>query len=396
MDVAIMAPFESFLALGGLFLLGLAADHIGRRTWLPRVTLLLLCGLAFGDAGVGIIPQAITDWSEFLSVTALTMVAFLLGGTLKADTIRASGVAILTISVSIVIATLLLVSLGLWGLGFVLGLALILAAIATATDPAATNDVIAQSGITNRFTNTPKGVVAIDDAWGLIVFSVVLVIASQLNGASTEGELGKIVWEIGGAVGLGIVIGLPGAFMTGRISDGDPLETEALGLVFMAAGLALWLEVSFLIAGMTAGALIVNLAKHHTKAFHEIEHLQWPFMILFFVLAGASLEVDALWALGFLGATYVILRLIARIIGGWIGASLGGLPRAQRPLVGTSLLAQAGVAIGMALVAAQRFPEWGSQIMAITIGTTILFEIIGPIATLLAIRKVTKPANQDS
>lgn len=387
-----MASFETFLALGGLFLLGLAADHIGRRTRLPRVTLLLLCGLVFGEAGIGIIPDAIMDWSEFLSVTALTMVAFLLGGALKTDLIRTSGVAILSISVSIVVTTLGVVSLGLWGLGFPLGLALILAAIATATAPAATNDVIVQTGVNNRFTNTLKGIVAIDDAWGLLAFSVVLVVAAQLSGTSAHNELGDVVWEIGGAIGLGIAIGLPGAFLTGRISGGDPLETEALGLVFLSAGLALWLDVSFLITGMTAGAIIVNLAKHHTKAFHEIEHLQWPFMILFFVLAGASLEIDALWAMGSLGTAYVVLRLISRIIGGWVGAVLGRLPRRQRPYFGLALLAQAGVAIGMALVAAQRFPEWGGQIMAITIGTTVLFELIGPIGTLIAIRKASQPA----
>lgn len=385
-----MTSFEPFLALGGLFLLGLAADHIGHRTWLPRATLLLLCGLAFGDAGLGLIPESLLDWSEFLSVTALTMVAFLLGGTLKADTLRARGMAILIISVAIVLTTMLFVSIGLLGIGVPFGLALIFAAIATATAPAATNDVITQSGIKNRFTDTLKGVVAIDDAWGLIVFSVVLVVAAQLNGTTTHGEFSRVLREIGGAIGLGLAIGLPGAFLTGRISEGDPLETEALGLVFMTAGLALWLDVSFLIAGMTAGAIIANFASHHTKAFHELEHLQWPFMILFFVLAGASLEVATVWELGMLGVVYAVIRLVARIIGGWIGATLGGMPLNERRYVGIALLPQAGVAIGMALVAAQKFPEWSAQIMAITIGTTVLFEVIGPIATLIAIRKVAK------
>ena len=54
------------------------------------------------------------------------------------------------------------------------------------------------------------------------------------------------------------------------------MQTEALGIVFLTAGLSLWLDVSFLIAGMTAGAIIVNLARHHARAFHEIEHIQWP------------------------------------------------------------------------------------------------------------------------
>ncbi len=67
---------------------------------------------------------------------------------------------------------------------------------------------------------------------------------------------------------------------------------------------------------MTAGAVIVNLARHHTRAFHEIEHLQWPFMIMFFILAGASLDADALWLIGPAGLVYAVFRIVARMLGG--------------------------------------------------------------------------------
>ena len=86
--------------------------------------------------------------------------------------------------------------------------------------------------------------------------------------------------------------------LTGRIKPGEPLQTEALGLVFLTAGLAIWLEVSYLLAGMTAGMLIVNFARHHRQAFHEIENARWPFMVLFFLLAGVSLELDHLATMG--------------------------------------------------------------------------------------------------
>jgi Kef-type K+ transport system membrane component KefB len=133
---------------------------------------------------------------------------------------------------------------------------------------------------------------------------------------------------------------------------------------------------------------VANLARHHETAFHEIEHIQWPFLILFFVLAGASLEAGRLADLGLIGGAYVVLRIAARIAGGWLGGVLGRTDPAQRPWLGVALLPQAGVAVGMALVAVQEFPEYRSLILSLTIGTTVIFEIIGPLATVYAGRRV--------
>ena len=201
--------------------------------------------------------------------------------------------------------------------------------------------------------------------------------------------------ELGGSLLLGAVIGFPAAFLTGRLSQGEPLQIEALALVFLTAGLSIWLELSFLIAGMTVGTIIVNRARHHTYAFHEIEHIQWPFMVLFFILAGASLETSSITAIGLIGLAYVVLRTVARIIGGWLGAVLGGAPAAERGWFGLALMPQAGVAIGMALVASKQFSEAAETIMALTIGTTVVFEVFGPAATLFAIRRVSNPKAPD-
>lgn len=376
------------LTLGALFLAGLAADELGRRTRLPRVTLLLLMGVIVGRSGLDLVPEEAEIWYEFLSVSALTMVAFLLGSALTRRTLAAHGRDILITSMAIVAVTLVLVAGGLVLAGVPLGMALLLGAIATATAPAATEDTIRQSGMTGAFPDTLKGIVAVDDAWGLLAFSLMVVAAGLLNGHAEGGVMVEAMREIGGAILLGVAIGVPAAFLTGRISPGDPLQSEALGLVFLTAGLALWLEVSYLIAGMTVGAIIVNFARHHRQAFHEIETLRWPFMVLFFLLAGVSLELDHLAGLGWIGLAYVILRVAARILGGWLGGVISQVPAAERRWTGAALLPQAGVAIGMALVAAESFPDWGEAIMTLTIGTTVIFELLGPPVTLLALRRV--------
>lgn len=383
-----MALHEIFLMLGAIFATGLAADIMARRTSLPRVTLLLVLGVVAGGAGLNLLPRPEDAVQEFLSVTALTMVAFLLGSALSARTLKERGKAIMWLSLAVVMGTLLVVGIGLWLLGLPPGLALLMGAIATATAPAATQDVVAQSGVDNRFTRTLTGVVAIDDAWGLVVFSLCLLVIHQFSGTVPAGDvIGHLGFELVGSVLLGLVVGVPGAWLTGRIRDGEPLQIEALALVFLLSGGALYLGLSYLIAGMVAGAMIVNTARHHDSAFHEIEHIRWPFLVLFFVLAGAALEIEALMTLGTAGIGYVVLRVLSRLVFGWLGAWAGAAPVQERLLYGPALLPQAGVAVGMALIAAQNFPDWRDTIMALTIGTTVLFELIGPPAALWAIRR---------
>jgi Kef-type K+ transport system membrane component KefB len=382
-----------FIGLGLFFLAGLAADQLGRRTRVPRVTLLLALGAVAGGSGFDVVPPEAWVFEEFLATAALTMVAFLLGSALTLETLRAHGAEIMGISIGTVLITLGVVTAGLAAIGVDPGVALVLGAIATATAPAATVDALNQSGARGAFVDTLKGVVAIDDAWGLLVFAVALAVAHGLSGGAAagtgHGAIATAAWEIGGALALGTVIGLPGAVLTGRVRQGEPLLAEALGLVFLTAGVALLMEVSFLIAGMTAGALIVNLARHHTRAFHEIEHVQWPFMLLFFLLAGASLDLQELSGIGAIGIAYIALRIAGRLAGGWVGASAARAPRAWRPWYGVALLPQAGVAIGMALVAAEALPEAAGLILTLTIGTTVVFELFGPAATLWAVRRAS-------
>ena len=378
------------ITLGALFLLGLAADTVGGRTRLPRVTLLLICGIIAGGSGFDLIPPEVRVLYDFLSVMALTMVAFLLGSSLTGKALRRHGAAIFLVSLAIVLATMLGVTVGLWLIGVPMPVALLLGAIASATDPAATQDAIHQSGSKGAFVDKIRGIVAIDDAWGLLTFSLAVVFAQMLGGEDDTSALSEALWEIGGAVGLGALIGLPAAYLTGRLSKGEPLQTEAIGIVFLTAGLAIWAGVSFLIAGMVAGAIIANLARHHDRAFHEIEHLQWPFMVLFFLLAGARLELGLLAEIGLFGLAFIALRSGARVAGGWIGGALAGEPLAECRWFGAALLPQAGVAVGMALVAAREFPQSGEMILNLTIGATVLFELIGPPMTLMAIRRAQK------
>jgi Kef-type K+ transport system membrane component KefB len=377
----------TFLALGGLLLLGMFADELGRRTRLPRVSLMILFGVAVGGAGFDVLPKEVYGWFDFLAAAALTMVAFLLGSRFTRSRLRDHGKAIVVISLMAVVVTAATVGVGLVLVGAPLIVALLLGGIATATAPAATQDIVKQTQACGPFTDTLLGVVAIDDAWGLILFGVLLITAKAIMGDGGSNILTQSLWELGGAVAVGTAVGLPAAFLTGRLQPGEPIQAEAIGVVFLCAGLALWLEVSFLLSGMVAGALIVNLARHHKRTFHEIERIEWPFMVLFFVLAGASFDPGLLKEIGAIGVAYLGLRVVGRIVGGWAGGMASGVPLLHRHWIGFALLPQAGVALGMALVAVIHFPELGKTLLAVTIGSTIVFELFGPLFTQTALRK---------
>lgn len=377
-----------FLTLGSLLLVGLLADEIGRRTRVPRVTLLILFGVTAGPSGLDLLPAVFQGLYEFLAITALTMVAFLLGSRLSFAAMKEHGKEILSVSVAVVIVTILVVSVGLIIIGMPLPLALVIAGIATATAPAATHDVVRQTGAKGPFTDTLLGIVAIDDAWGLIAFSLLLVVAKAILGDGSFGILSSGLWEVGGAILIGVALGLPASYLTGRLRLGEPSQLEALGLVFLCAGFASWSGVSFLLAGIVAGAIVVNCAKHHSRPFHEIEHVEWPFMVFFFVLAGATLHISGLADIWAVAIAFILLRMISRVLGGWIGGALIESKKTHRRWIGLALMPQAGVALGMALVASGQFPQYSENLLALAIGTTVVFELIGPLMTSIALRKV--------
>ena len=381
---------EFLLTLGGILLIGLATDAIGRHTFLPRVTLLLLFGVLIGKEVFDLIPPVFTDRFEIITNMALLMVGFLLGGKLTADFLRRSARETLWVSISAAIVTTVVVTVILMAFGVSASVAILLGCIASATAPAATMDIVLESGCKGPFSELLLSIVALDDVWGLILFSIGIALVSILAGNTEHAEqLYIAVWEIGGALILGVLLGLPAAYLTGRIRTGQPMLMEALGLVFLCGGIAIWLDVSYLIASIVMGAVVANYARHHEYPFHEIENIEWPFMTIFFVLPGASLELGMIKEIGLIGGVYIVSRIIGKLLGARIGGQICRADTVTRCWMGFALLPQAGVAMGMALVAANRFPEYQQVLLTVVISSTIFFEIIGPVFTRTALRRAS-------
>jgi len=382
---------ESLILIGAILLSGLAIDYLARMTRLPRVTLLLLFGFFIGPSGLDLLFADSEQWLPIVTDLALLMIGFLLGGQLSRGNLRKHGLQVFCISLAAALVTALAVLFGLLLIGVRPEVALLLAGIATATDAATTVDVVNEMKAKGLFTRTLVGIVAIDDAWGLMIFSIMLTLAGLYAGdAMGTAELLARAWDIGGAFVVGIGLGIPVAYLAGRTQSGEATLVEALGAIALCGGISLAVDVSLLLAVMVMGSTVANLAMHHIRPFHEIELIEWPFMILFFVLAGASLHIDTLFQIGFVGVAYIVLRGVGKITGSWLGATISNAPDTLRKWSGIALMPQAGIALGMALIANYRFPESGSAVLAVVVGAVIIFELLGPIMTRFALLRASE------
>jgi NhaP-type Na+/H+ or K+/H+ antiporter len=377
---------QLILAVGGMFLFGMAAHFLGKHTFLPRVSLLVIFGIIIGPAGLNLIPSVLFRNFDLIATIALLMIGFLLGGKLTRQSFLRSRSKSLFISLIAAIGTVMIVFTGLLLIGVPGEIALLLGCIASATDAVSTVDIVNESESRSKFSELLLLVVALDDIWCLILFSFALAAVGVLHGLdSTASPLQTAAIHIGGGALIGLIIGLPAAYMTGRIKPGQPIMAEALGLAFICGGVALWTDTSFLIASMVMGATIANIARHHEYSFHAIEDIESPFLIVFFVLAGASLELDAMFASGFVGIAFIVSRVIGKILGAAGGAAISHADAATGRWMGLALMPQAGIAMGMALVASTTFPEYRTVLLPIVIGATVVFEILGPIGTRFAL-----------
>lgn len=374
------AQATALITLGATLLAGYLAYVTGPLIHVPRVTLLLLIGVICGPSVLDLIPRDFEHWFPFIAHMALAVVGFLLGERFVGRELKQKGQDVLWISIGETVAAVFAVFLALLALGVSLPLALIMAGIAPASAPAAIFETIREGKAKGSLTRTLLGVVAIDDAWGVIAFSVLFVIAQAVGGqGGALDQLGSGLWEVLGAVILGAVIGFPMAWITGRVRAGEPTLVEAMGFVFLLSGLASLLHVSYLLAAMVLGAVVANRARHHQRPFHQIEGVSEPFLAVFFILAGLELDLGTLATLGVIGGVYIVARATGLIAGGYISGRLSGASRGVGRRIGWCLLPQAGVALGFALLVKEEMPELGETVLPLVIGTTVIFELLGPL-----------------
>ena len=377
------------LTIGIAMAAGLLFSRAARLVKLPNVTAFLVAGLVIGPCVSGIISKEQAASMSIISEAALGFIAYAIGGEFKLSYLKKIGKAPLTITAFQGLTTALCVDVGLILCGVDVPLALLLGAIGLATAPAATLMVVRQYKANGPVTQMLLPVVAMDDALGLMVFSISASVAQGMLGGeiTLQSMLLSPLVEIVGSVALGAALGLILAYCARFFASRGNKLALSIALVLAGVGLCDLLHLSSLLVCMMIGAVMVNLSQQHEVLMEQCDRFTPPLFLLFFVLSGAELDLGVLPSVGLIGVLYLALRTIGK----WGGTMLGALcVRADeniRKYLGLTLLPQAGVAIGMAQLVSTRFPTLGQQVNTIVLAGVLIFELIGPIITKLALTK---------
>jgi Kef-type K+ transport system membrane component KefB len=384
---------NTILCLGIVLIGALVAEKIVNYVKVPAITSYILLGILIGPYALNVTGEGLLTASEFLSSIVLGFIAFHIGKNFSLENFKRIGKAVLSVSISVTVATLICVTVGIYYVAQQpFHIAFMFGAISTATAPATTLMVIRQYRARGLFTDVLLGTVAIDDAWGIMIFSVSLAIAQIVQlGQFSELIIMLVTIKAAGKIFLSMILGLIMAFLVSRISvylkRREDVLTFILGAILINTGVALYFHMSPLLSNMVFGAVLVNIEKTAFKFFKSLNTVDWPLYVMFYVLAGANLDVGLLSTLGLIGSVYIILRVVGKIGGAYAGAVIAGTDKNIRKYMGLALMPQAGVAIGLAMMAKVNLPNTGGTILNTIIATTVIYEILGPIATRYALLK---------
>jgi len=380
------------LGLSLMILGGFLAAKLFRTMKIPAVTSYILLGIVIGPAGLNMIPGGILSASGFISDVVLGLIAFSIGRNFSPGQFGRIRRLVIQVSVMESLGALILVTLGfIIFLGEPFHIAILFGAIATATAPAATVMVIQEAKARGPLTETLLGVVALDDAWSLMLFAISMVISRTIALGESTGlkiftEVSFAVVEIGASFLLGAALAWILHHYAIRVKDTSDLEIMTLGIILLTVGVASSLGFSVLLSCLSLGIALINIDSEGFRFFDIIHPVDTPLYLIFFVLAGALLDIGLLREVSLIGLAYIVFRVAGKMIGAYIGAARpAGMGPVVRKYIGLGLIPQAGVALGLALVTREQFPLVGNLIFNTIVATTVVFELVGPIATRTAL-----------
>jgi len=390
-----------------ILLLGIAAfggtvgAKIFQKLRIPQVVGYIVIGLILGGSGLSVITHQVAQSLSPFNIFALGIIGFVIGGELKLETFKRYGRQFIVILLAEGLSAFVIVGIAAsltsylftHDLNTSVALGLVLGAISSATAPAATVDVLWEYKTRGMLTRTILAIVALDDGLALLLYGFATSFAGVLLGTghgSWAADLLVPLWEIFGAVIVGVVAGAILVLVFHYVAEPDKLLTFIIASVALTIGLAIVLHVESILAAMALGATLVNLQPRKSRdAFDLVERFSPPIYVLFFVLVGARLNLSSLplW-IGVLAVVYVVGRSSGKILGAWLGATVAKAPAGVKKYLGICLFSQAGVAIGLSLLASQSFSDsMGEAVILVVTVTTFLVQIIGPISVKIGVTR---------
>ncbi len=379
-----------FINLALALILGLLVSKLMKLIRLPNVTGYLIVGLIAGPYCLKLFSLDTIKSLSIIPEIALGFIAFSIGTEFKLPYLKKIGSSPIIIAVLEGFGAVIVVDLALILTGHDIAFSLVLGAIASATAPAATLMVVRQYKAKGPVTDTLLPVVAIDDAVALIAFGLSVAAAKVINasaGASLAFTLLNPLKEIFGALLFGALLGIILTLLTKWFTGRGNRLSATFAMILLCIGISVIAGFSSLLACMAMSAVYVNMSKVTDKVFEQVDRVTPPLFMLFFILSGSVLNITILPAVGIIGIIYIVARVIGKYLGTLLGAKISHAHPNVKKYLGFTLIPQAGVAIGLASVALNVVPEYGVQIQTIILCATLIYELIGPVITKLALRK---------
>ncbi|MFC2079123.1 cation:proton antiporter [Candidatus Bipolaricaulota bacterium] len=399
---------NGLLATGLAIMLGYVLGEVARKAGLPRVSGYIVAGLILNPRISGIVSSAFVDSMGTTTDLSLAILTFAIGGTLAFGPVRELGKKIIFIALGEAQLSALLVTVGCMAtLPFLLPdssgflttiapLAILLGSLASPTDPSATLAVVRQYKAKGMVTFSIMASAALDDALGILNYSVGIVLAIVLTTHHIDG-IGVILEPliaIGGALAMGAVCGLAFRFAPRWLrGESDGLQIALLlGTLGICYGVSAALELDQLLATMAMGITVVNTSRRQERhrVFLLLEESVEPIIfIIFFTVSGMLLDVGVLFEYLPVVLLFVVFRSMGKLGGAYLGARLGHASREVRRYTGWGLIPQGGIVIGLALLVQQEvaLAPISHILLNVIIGATVIHELIGPLTAKLAIMK---------
>ncbi len=404
---------------------GLMLSRLAKLANLPAVTAYLVAGIIVGPfclgllniEGLGFTKTVIENESfSLISNVALGFIAFSIGNEFRLSQLKAIGKSATIIGILQAVITTLLVDAALICLHFIipnvlsLEAAIILGAVASATAPAATLMVVRQYKAKGPVTDTLLPVVALDDAVGLVLFSVSFGIAKGLLSGSISilsivvEPLIEVVLSIGLGAAMGYLFTFCERFFHSRskrlsMSVAFVLVTVAVSSIPNMHIGSIHVAISPLLSCMMLGTIFCNICDFSEELMDRLDRWTAPIFILFFVLSGAELDLSVFTNVMFIliGVVYILTRCLGKYFGADLSANLAKAPLNVKKYLGITLFPQAGVALGMALKVeefCQNLQNPSNEILQVAIivkniilFSVLIYELVGPFLTKIALQK---------
>jgi Kef-type K+ transport system membrane component KefB len=400
--------------IGVSSIVAIYVGKIARKAGLPSLIGYMILGTFVGTSVLSLISENSLNHLQFITDIALGFVAFTIGSELNLKILKRLGKGIILIILAESFAAFFVVGAAVYLLTGDLPMALIFGALAPASAPAGTVAVIQEYKTKGNLTKALYAVVGFDDGLAVIIFGFSAALAARiLQAESSSVSVGflssvtKPLLELALSLGAGTVLGFIFSALARKLRPLNEIPALIFGFITLSIGLCMWFNLSLILTNMMLGFVLANTTSI-TSARSIVGQLKdyMPLLfILFFLLAGAHLQISALPALGILGIVYMAARTAGLMGGAWLGAVMGKSESKIRKYLGFGILSQAGVAIGLSLIVRQMFEEIGSP-HALAIGatvittvtaTSIIFEIVGPICAKFALGRAGEiPKKSDS